>query len=803
MLAVGTAVLVTAFTHFDAAVYRPPPFPAVERLVILYNLRSTPRQRETRLRWSFPRIQALRRLTGDLATVANYSPSLLTLTHQGAAEAVPGEVASPGYFPLLGAVPVLGRVFLAQEDSIPGASPVVILGHGLWRRRFGADSGVIGRPVRINGQALVVVGVMGPGFQGLSGAAELWIPTVMAPRLTYPEYLVSPQYFISVVARLRPGVTLAAAEARLRVIGERIASAVPDPAADPAESLRPIAVPLNAARVSGTARGSLTLLLAAAALLHLLACANVINLMLGRAVARRKEAAILVAIGGSSWRRLRHFAAEGVMLTALGCLAGIGTAWIVAPLIEVPPDAWGPRTFYGSLSPFAEPGFGRRSLLFGGALTLMTAALVSWAPIVGLLRPEVTAHLREGAGGGKHAASLRRLSLSGAILTAESALAALLLVAGGLTLDSFRRMRGTNLGVDPDRVLTFWVRPPEARVPPEMAPAFITRLLAALTAVPGVEAATVDGGAPVSGSARSTLMIAGRPAVKPDEAPPVLRHYVGPDHFKVLGVPLLRGRVFDAGDVAGRPRVAIISQTAARRFWPDQDPMGQRIWFGGGSSFNSPETSAEIVGIVGDVVHEPLDLPGNLADFYTPYQQFTYSSRVVMLRTVGDPLALVGSIRRAVSEVDPDLPLVEVETLNQRIGHSWARQRFDATILGGLAAVALLLATTGVFAVVAFAVGQRTHEMGIRMALGAEPGSIIRLVIGEGMVFPLVGLILGAVGSVGVARLLRASLYRASPGDPTVFLAVLLVLALVAVLACYLAARRAAGVDPVVALRTE
>lgn len=803
MLAVGAAVLSLTFTLLDSALFRPPPFPSPERLVLLYNVQSRPRQPDTRLRWSFPRIELLRRLSPEVGTIANYSPSLVTLTHAGEPEAVNGEVTSTEYFRLLGAAPVLGRTFLPEEDDGAAPQPVVILGHGLWRRRFGSDSGIVGRTVRINRMSLTVVGVLGPGFRGLSGTAELWIPAAMAPQLTYPGYLVSDQHFISVVGRLAPGLTVAEADRRFRVIGERIAEALPDPDADSTETLRTTAVPLNQARVSSGTRRSLLLLFSGAALLHLLATANVINLMLGRAVARRREAAILLAVGASAWQRLRHFALEGAILAGAGCLIGVAIAWLVAPLVQLPPDLWGPRSLYGSLSPFAETAFGFRSAGFGAALALGTVLMVSWAPVAGLLWPDVASDLRGVGGRDRSPAGRAGFSLRGAIVAGEVALATVLLLAGGLLLDSFRRMRNTDIGVNAEGVLTFWIRPPEARVPPEQAPEFIERVLAGIAEVPGVEAVTVDGGAPVSGSARSTLIIADRPPVAPADAPPVLRHYVAPDHFRVLGIPLLRGRVFDAGDVVGRPRVAIISQSAATRFWPGEDPIGKRIWFGGGSSFNSPETSAEIVGIVGDVIHEPLDVGHNRADFYTPYRQFTYASRVVMVRTAGDPLALVGGIRRAVNRVDPDLPLVELETLKQRIGGSWARQRFDAGVFGGFAAVALVLAAAGIYAVVAFAVGRRTREMGIRMALGAQPAAVLRLMIGEGMVAPLVGLLLGGAGSLAVTRLLRGVLYQVSPGDPTVLLITMAVLLAVAGLACYFPARRATGVDPTITLRTE
>lgn len=803
MMALGSAFLVTTFSQVDATLFRPPPFPAPDRLVMLYTVHSGPRQPEVRRRWPYARIQLLRQLTADIASVASYSPNLLTLTAEGEAQAVPSEVVSPEYFGILGATTLLGRTFTAEENAVPGASPVVVLGHGLWRRRFGGDSTILGRPIRLNGQTLTVIGILAPGFQGLTNQAELWIPAAMAPTLTYPEYLTTPQYFISAVGRLNPGVTLVQADERIRLASERIGRELPDPEAEPGVSVSASAVELNEARVNPVTRRSLTLLLAGSALVHLLAIANVVNLMLGRAVARRREAAILVAIGGSAWRRGLHLAADSAALVLAGCLAGTALAWWLAPVIQLPLDVWGPRSMYGSLSPFSDPEFGPWVLALGAGVALLTTLLACWAPVLTLIRPSVLGFLRDGSGASLGSASLRRPSVRGVIVAAEAGLAVMLSVAGVLLVDSFRRMLATDLGVKADRVLTFWVRPSEARIPPQQAPAFVSRILASVAAVPGVEAVSVDGGAPVSGSARSTLIIGSRPPATPQDAPPILRHYIAPDHFKVLGVPLLRGRFFNDDDREDSPRVAIISQTAARRFWPDRDPIGERIWFGGGSSFDSPETSAEIVGIVGDVVYEPLDVRDNRSSFYTPYQQFTYSSRVVLVRTEGDPLAVVSGIRKAVATVDPDLPLVELQTLKEQIGASWRRQRFDATFFGGFALVALVLAAAGVYSVVSFAVGQRTREMGIRLALGAQPGAILRLVIGEGMMFPLLGLLAGGVGSLAVTRVLRGSLYQIAPGDPRVPVATLTVLLLVAISACYFPARRATRVDPARALRAE
>ncbi|MCI0434579.1 MAG: ABC transporter permease, partial [Gemmatimonadetes bacterium] len=385
----------------------------------------------------------------------------------------------------------------------------------------------------------------------------------------------------------------------------------------------------------------------------------------------------------------------------------------------------------------------------------------------------------------------------------EAAFAMLLMVAAGLLIDSFQRMRQTSIGVDAANVLTFWVMPSEVRVPPQTAPAFVTRLLDAITKVPGVRSASVDGGAPLAGTASSVLFIAGRPAPAPGQAPPVLRHYIAPDHFNTLGIPLRRGRVFTAGDVAGAPRVTVISESAARQFWPNEDPLGKRVWFGGGSSFSSPDSSAEIVGVVGDVVYEPLDQRPNFASFYTPYAQFTYARRMVFVRTAGDPMSLVSDVRKAIATVDPELALQEVQALTHIISGSWARNRFDAMLFGSFGIVALALAASGIFAVLAYTVASRTREFGIRIALGGTTRRVLWHVLREGMSFPLAGLTIGVTLSLAVTRLLQSSLYGISPQEPRVFIGTAALLVAVMAAACLVPAWRATRADPMEALRAE
>jgi putative ABC transport system permease protein len=803
-IALGVAALTTTFGVINAALFRQPPFEDADRVVMLYLQRNPQGEAPRQERWSFARFQLLREAQRSFEDVASYSPATLTLAGDGGAELVYGERVSASYFPLLRIGAARGRVFTAAEDDSSQPTPVVVLGHDLWMRRWSGDPSIIGRTIRITGVPLTVIGVLPEGFAGLSDRAELWVPRTMSSQLTYAEYVTTNQNFISAVGRLRPGVELRAARAELAVLGADINRAQPSDPRFPDEAVTATATPLDEARTDRTVRRSLVVLLGGVALLHLLACANVANLLLGRAAANWRDAAVRLALGSSRRRLFGHFLGEGFPLALLGGAAGVVIAWWASELIAPPTNVWAPRNFYGSLGPFDAPAFSTAELAFGAGLTLATAFLVTLPPALSGLRIDVSSGIRTGsraiAAGGF---SLRRPSARAVIVGIEAALALLLVVAAGLLIDSFQRMRQVDIGVQTASVLTFWVIPSEARVPPATAPAFVARLLDAVTRVPGVQSASVDGGAPLSGTASSTLYIAGRPLPAAGQAPPVLRHYVGPDHFVTLGIPLRRGRAFTAADVAGAPRVAIISESAARRFWPDDDPIGKRVWFGGGSNFNSPDSSAEIVGIVADVVYDPLDRQPNFASFYTPYAQFTYASRMVFLRTRGDPLSVLPDVRRAVATVDPELALSDVQPLSARVTESWARHRFDAILFGGFGVAALLLAATGIFAVLAHAVASRTHEFGIRIALGANPARVVWHVLRQGMVFPVMGLLAGVAAAVAFTRLLRSSLYEISPLEPRVFFAMSLLLLAVAACACLWPAWRATRVDPIEALRTE
>lgn len=804
MMTITVAALTMAFGFVDAATLRLPPFPEADRLVIVYSTHTDGSAEPRNERWSYPRAFRLRELAKSLEQVANYSGTEIALTGTEATESLRGEFVSPTYFSALSARAAIGRTLDASEDRAAGASPVAVLAHELWQRRFGADASILGRTIEVNGNSLTVVGVMPEGFRGLTDRAQLWMPATMAPVLTYPDYLVSDQNFISVVARVGDDATLASANDELRTLGARLYEEIPEIGADSSDRPGAVGVTLNEARVHPDVRRAALLLFAGVALLHLLACANVISLLLGRVVAAQRESAVRTALGSTARALFGLHFLEGALLTGLGGVLGTLLALRMGTFVTVPTDVWGPRNFYGSLAAFATPAFSWTTPAFGAGLTIVSVLIVASIPAATGARVDLIKGLRDAPRGSSgDGGSLRRPSVRNVIVAVETALAVVLLVAGALMIDSFIRMRGTDIGVDAASVLTFSIMPSDARVPVAAAPEYIRRMLEAISAVPGVLSATVDGGAPVSGTARSRLLIAGRPQPREDDAPPVLRHYVAPDHFATLGVPLVRGRTFGTQDIAGRPRVAIISESSARRFWPDEDPIGQRVWFTGGSSYNSPDSSAEIVGIVGDVMYEPLDVGPNRNSFYTPYAQFTYGWRMYFVRTAGEPSTMTAAMRTAVHHVDPDVPLTDVQTLEARIGSSWSRQRLNAGFFGAFAVLALGIAVSGIYAVVSYMVGQRTREVGIRLALGSQPLAVFRLVVREGMIFPLVGLAVGTLAALGMGGLLRASLYGVTSTEPRVLSATIAVLAVAAIVACIVPARRATRVDPSEALRAE
>jgi putative ABC transport system permease protein len=813
-LALGIGATTTMFSVVYAALLRPLPFAGADRLVMLHVTRTTPQEGVVRLRWSMPAALTLRdsvssfesvaTVTGASIAVSSSLPATGDAQATGAAalpEQLDGELVSATYFSTLRVAPAIGRVFRPDEDVTPGAHPLAVVSDRLWRQRFAADPSLVGRTIRVNDVALTVVGIAPPGFTGVTGKADIFMPRTMAPVLTYAEYLTTPQHFISIVARLRADVSLPQANAELAAIGGRFTPSTGSGQADarPGTLWSAAAIPIGEARIDPTLRRSVLVLLAAAACVLLVACVNVAALLLARARIRRREIAIRLAIGSSRRRLIQALLVEGLLLAAVAGVCGtLFAAWGVQFFAGASPAviaSFGNN--YGAVGVFAAPSLDLRVLAFAAGATLFTTVLFALAPAIKASRPDLVAALKEDDGGSGRSRAL------GALVVSEVALAVLLLGASGLLLETFARLQSRRTGFVAENVLTFWVRPPASRYAPADGPAALDRLLARIQSVPGVESAAVNRCTPFTGCSRTVIFLPNR-TVRPDEAPAVGRHYVSSDYFKVLGIPLLAGRVLNAADRAGTAPVALVNETGARRFWPGENAIGKRVWFGTTTGpFSDQAHAVEIVGVVGDVKYEGADRADtpNRADFYTSYLQFAYPDTMVIVKARGDALSLLPAMRQAVAAFDPAVPIYDAMTLDDRVAAAISRPRFNATLVAAFAGAALLLAAIGVYGVLSYSVSARMREIGVRLALGAGAAGVVRLVLGEGMKLAALGAAVGIAAALAAARLIQGLLVGAAPSSLPVLIGGAVVMLGAAAAAAWLPARRAAAVDPIAVLR--
>jgi predicted permease len=801
-LTLGIATCTIVFSLVNAAMLRPPPFDDARRLTLLNVTQRTPSAGELRLRWSWPQFRLLRGMLRSYEGIASVSNNVVTITGVDVPEPLPVELVSSDYLRMMRAPLVLGRDFAAEVDEPGRASEAVVLGHDVWQRRFGGAPDVLGRTLHVNGVAVTVVGVAAPGFAGVSGLAEAWIPATLAPRITYADYLTTNQNFITVVGRLREGVRMDAARAELAVVGPLIHAQEPSEADSPEDRFSATAATLNEARLDIVTRRALLLLGGAVAVLLLIACANVASLLLGRAADRRREFAIRLAIGAGRATMVRQLLVESSVIAALaGALALLAATWAIA-VLRIPPTLARGRNFYGAVGEFSSPAIDWRVLAFAAAVSAGTVLLFGLAPALRATRTDLVSDLkgaRPVTDGGR-----RRLELRELMVAAQVALAVVLVVGCGLLLTSYARVRDTRLGFDPANLLTFMIRPSEVKYPTQAAPELLQRVLDRLQRVPGVVAATVDGCAPLSVQcANASLHIVNRPWADSAQAPLVLRHYVAASHFETLRVPLVRGRGLQENDRAGRPRVVVINEAAADRFWPGEDPLGKRVWFDGAPAFGSPDSSAEIVGIVRNVAYQPLEENPVQPDFFTSFAQFTYPNRMVLVRTQGDPIALVPQIAAAVRSADPDLALFDVQTMEARARLSWSKLAFQTVLFVVIGLIALALAVTGVYAVTSAFVSSRIRDIGIRIAIGANPMQIVKSATSTTLRLGVAGAVTGLVCAVAVSRIMRATLYETSPLDAGVYAAAGALMAAAFLAASYLPVRRALAVNPVDVLRSE
>jgi putative ABC transport system permease protein len=800
-LALGIGANTAIFSVVNALLLRPLPYRAPERLVKVFNSQPDPAKEWMRSNWAYPRFEILRDQSQSFAAVAGFTQQPYNLTGSDEPERLQVEMVSASYFPLLGVEAVVGRAFTADEDRAPGTNLVALLSFSLWQRRFGGDMQVIGKTLELEKHRFTIVGVAPPGFRGQNGAADAWVTMMAAPLLRYKGVLTnSKNFWFQVVARLKDGVTLAQAQAEMPQLRDRIEGKYPGPKIIAEAESVPALAPLQASKVDPVIKKSFLILLAAVGLALLIACANTANLLLARAASRRREFAVRTALGAERFRVMRQLITESMLLALIGgALGALVARWGVAMLMSFRPNDnaqfW---TSYTHTLDFFTVELDWRALGFNFALALLTGALFGLLPAVQASSTDINESLKEGSGGsGVGFRSLRRLSARSALVMGELALSLVLLAGAGLMIKSLARLQAVNLGYTPENLMT--MAAPSRTAKQE----FYEQLLARVQVLPGVEQASLGSTAPLLGQATITgIGVEGRADSKQTGQVGVGVHSVSPDYFKTLRVSLLKGRVFTDRDRAGAPRVAIINQTAAETFFHGEEPLGKRIQVGVSPSYETTEKFVEIVGVVADARYGRLEAPIE-PDVYLSFLQPTDPAQTLIVRTRVDPAAIAAVIRREVLALDRNVPLTAIQTMRERVADVTSRTRFIAVLLGLFAGLALLLAAIGVYGVMAYSVSARMRELGIRIALGARKGDVLRLVLREGAMPVIAGLVLGLLAAWASLRVLQSQLYDMSATDPLTFAGMALLLALVALLACYLPARRATTVNPIIALRNE
>jgi putative ABC transport system permease protein len=773
-LAIGIGANTAVFSLVNGVLLKPLPFESPDRLAMVWG-HHTAIGRETA---SLPDYLDWRRQSSSFADMAALAGIRYNLSAEGEPTVVRGTRITASLFPVLGVAPELGRAFTA-EDERGGSGRVAVLGHAFWQRRYGGDRGVVGRTIVLSGVPHTVVGVAPPSLR-LQQEMDVWTPLVTDS--TRPRR----SDFLLVVGRLRPGVTLAAAQGELSTIARRLEAEYPATNTGWGVEL----VGLHEQLVGG-ARPALLMFTGAVALVLLIACANVTNLMLARVTAREREVTIRAALGASRRRIAREIFAESLVLSLVSGALGILVAiWAVA----------GMRSFGPSAIPrFHEVGLNLPVLGFTFALSIATGILAGLAPAVRALGRDLQPGLKDGGRSASGSVGIR--TTRGVLVLAEVAVAFVLLVGAALLLRSFDGLQKVDPGFNRDGVFTATVTLPRTEyAKPEQRAAFAERLLERVREIPGVGAAALTSDPPLGGSPPFwSFAIAGVEPAAPGVVQDAVVFMTSPAYFQTMEIPLVSGSIYGPEHRADGAQVAVVSQALAQRYWPGRTAIGQRITLG------NPADSAgwmTIIGVVGDVRNEEMGRP-SYPQLYLPLAQAPVPSFTVVARASGDPLALTPSVKEALAELDRRLPLSEVSTLDQRVAETLVSPRVNAGLLSAFAGVALLLAAVGIYGVIAFGVVQRTRELGIRMALGADTGNLLRLVVGQGMRPVLAGVGLGVAGALAGTRLLRGMLFGVGPTDPVTFLAVTAFLLAVALLASYLPARRAARSDPMIALRNE
>jgi putative ABC transport system permease protein len=780
-LALGIGANAAIFSVVNSVLLRPLPYKNPDRLWVLL---ATHQSAELDSGWlSMEDYLDYKEQATSFEQLAAYSAVSRDLTGNGDPERIQLGVATPNLFPALGIAPALGRVFSADDDR-PSAERVALLTCEIWQRRFGSDPGLIGRTIAISGVPHVVIGIMPPGFRVAQTAADIWT-AARGERGTRPrDYRI-----FNLIGRPRDGVGLAQAQSEMSALAARLARQY----SETNTGLGLLVLPLREFLV-GDARPALLVLFGAVALVLLIACANVANLLLVRAISRQREIAIRTALGASRGMLMKQLATEGLLLASIGGVFGL--------LLSLAATKGLKNFLPADLPRLAEVQADWRVLIFCAGMTLVTGVIFGLVPALRVTKQNLNDSLK-GRGRGNSAGKTERRFRS-ALAVAELALALMLLAGAGLLIQSFLHLQQVDPGFNTRNLLTMQVSLPRSRYADDnRRAAFFAELIDRLEKLPGVETAAATLQAPLIGLDvdKSTFAIKGAPPPPAGQEPAARLHVVTPEYFRTMNIPLRKGRAFTARDDRNAPGFVIINEAMARRYWPNESPIGRQLKLGL-AFLPDDATEREVVGVVGNVRHFGLALAEE-PQMYIPHRQSPWPEMTLVLRTSANDASLAAVARAQVGLMDRELPVAKVMTMDQGLRASVAQPRFRALLLGIFAALAVVLGAIGLYSVMAYSVSQRTNEIGVRMALGANAGDVLRMILREGSAIVALGLLIGLAGALGLTRLLASLLFGVGTGDPLTFAGVSILLAIVALLACYLPARRAMKVDPMVALRCE
>ena len=775
-LALGIGANTAIFSFANGILLRPLPYPQADRLVVVDE--TALRQGMTSMSVSYPNFLDWREQNTVFEGIAtHFGTNRFALSGAGEPVQVRGSRFSRGLLEVLRVPPLLGRTFTAEEDQ-PEHDDVVILGHDLWQRHFGGDPKILGQKIMVSSRPRTVIGVMPRDFR-FPELSELWVPLALTP-----ELFTRTDHGLRTIARLKDGVTLAQAQSEMNNIAVRIEQA--NPVTNEGLGVRVVSLHEN---LSGDYREALLILLGVVGCVLLVACVNVANLMIARGAARQKEFALRAALGASRWRIVRQLMFESVLLAIVGGALGLVLSiWALRLLLTAIPI---------DLPFWMNFDLDLRVLGFTVAITLLTGLIFGIVPALQSSRVDLNDTLKEGGRGNSGVRSRARSLL----VVTEIAMSLVLLVGAGLMIQSFLRLQRVNLGINPKNVLTATLILPRAKYTkqPQCA-AFFKQVVERTRNLPGVEAASATGTLPLSRNdwGRS-LTVEGYPVLPVGQAPSIQHSVVTPDYFRTMGMTLLAGRDFNDADADDSPDVTIIDERLARQYWPNDSAVGKRVRFGPPEN-NEPWHT--IVGVVSSIRDQRVQ-EETKPSVYLPHQKIPITGMSLVARTGSDPHELAASIRHEVAQLDPDLPVSEIATMEEVVAESIWQPRLYATLFAVFAGGTLLLALIGIYGVMAFLVQTRTHEIGVRMALGATARDVFKLIVGRGMKLTIIGIVIGVCGAVALTRLMHSLLFNTSATDPFTFILISLILSLAAFFACYLPARRAAKVDPLIALRYE